>query len=535
MPSFRRVAIASNHNGLATFTEETMLPKIRIMPNLSTVLVAGLVLGVIPWVISGYLFPRAGRCTNVPKVTEVSRAAVQPVGPARLVLPPGESVRRLRPPCDERAVLTSAPTEPLSAQQNIPDFGPTLIGPSQSDDSGSTPTGSAPADLAMPYPTATPERSPAPTSIPMTEPPVHQWDAVPSPVASENHGSVPVEAASTTPAVQWRTAPSVPERMPAQAELLPPSSEAEGMAAARRGAPAARSEQLESIARQADANIRHGFELAGRGAYYAARSEFIAALRLLAQGLDTDRQTTIHGKSLAAGLTAMKEADDFLPRGSMLEANLDIPALVASHITPVLKNADSSQITSLVALKSYLTYAQQQFAIAAGGEMSGSMALRGMGKLHEELAKNQNSDVPAAAPKAVAFYQAALLVAPTNFMAANDLGVMLARAGNLNDARMILEHGAATARESTILNNLALIYQRLGRTDLAAQTRQQSLVAQQAEQSRRQAGGVAASNASVQWIAPDAFARTSPNLASPPAVANKATVPSQAPRADYQR
>jgi tetratricopeptide (TPR) repeat protein len=513
-----------------------MLLKIRIMPNLSTVLVAGLVLGVIPWVISGYLFPRAGRCTKVPKVTEVSRAAIQPAGPARLVLPPGESVRRLRPPSDERAVLTSAgPADPLPAQQNIPEFGPTLIGPSQSDDMPSTQTDSVRTDLATPYSAVNPERSPVPMLSPAAELPVHQWDAVPSPVASENHGSVPVEAASTTPAVQLRTVPSVPDRMPAQAELLPPSSETEGMTAARRGAPAVRSEQLESIARQADANIRHGFELAGRGAYYAARSEFIAALRLLAQGLDTDRQTTIHGKFLAAGLTAMKEAEDFLPRGTMLEANLDIPALVASHITPALKNADNTQTTSLVALKSYLTYAQQQFATAADGEMSGSTALRGLGKLHEELAKKQNSDVPAAAPKAVAFYQAALLVAPTNFMAANDLGVMLARAGNLNDARTILEHGAATAQESTILNNLALVYQRLGHNDLAAQTRQHSLVAQQAEQARRQNGGIAASNAPVQWIAPDAFARTSPNLATPPAVANKPTATSQAPKGDFQR
>jgi tetratricopeptide (TPR) repeat protein len=514
-----------------------MLPKIRIMPNLSTLLVAGLVLGVLPWVISGYLFPRVGRCTTAIKATDVSVATTQPAKPARLVLPPGESVRRLQPLCDQRvAVLTSAcPSNPLFAEQDVPDFGPTLIGPTVSESLHRMPAGSAPADAVTPDPTTDTEGSSTPRSYPPTESAAHQWDAVPSPAASENHGSVPVEAASTTPAVQSWTAPSVPERMPAHAELLTPSSETESTTAARRGAPAVRSEQLESIARQADANIRHGFELAGRGAYYAARSEFIAALRLLAQGLDTDRQTTIHGKSLAAGLTAMKEADDFLPRGSMLEANLDIPALVASHITPVLKKADNAQTTSLAALKSYLTYAQQQFAIAADGEMSGSMALRGLGRLHEELAKNQNSDVQAAAPKAVALYQAALLVAPTNFMAANDLGVMLARAGNLDDARMILEHGAATARESTILNNLALVYQRLGRSDLATQTRQQSLVAQQAEQARRQNSGVAASNASVQWIAPDAFARTSPNLASPPAVANKPTTTSQAPRGDYQR
>ena len=168
--------------------------------------------------------------------------------------------------------------------------------------------------------------------------------------------------------------------------------------------------------------------MAGRGAYYAARSEFIAALRLVAQGLDTDRQTTVHGKCLAAGLTALKEAEDFIPRGSMVEANLDIPALVASHVTPALKDADNGQTTSLSALKSYLTYAQDQFALAADGELAGSMALRALGKLHDEMAKRQDAEIQAAVPKAIVFYQAALLVTPQNYMAANDLGVMFARA-----------------------------------------------------------------------------------------------------------
>ena len=37
--------------------------------------------------------------------------------------------------------------------------------------------------------------------------------------------------------------------------------------------------------------------------------------------------------------------------------------------------------------------------------------------------------MPAAEPKAMVFYQAALLVMPRNSMAANDLGVLLARSG----------------------------------------------------------------------------------------------------------
>jgi len=38
-----------------------------------------------------------------------------------------------------------------------------------------------------------------------------------------------------------------------------------------------RSVQLEQVAQQADRRTRHGCELAGRGAYFAARSEFTGA------------------------------------------------------------------------------------------------------------------------------------------------------------------------------------------------------------------------------------------------------------------
>ena len=409
-------------------------------------------------------------------------------------------------------------TENDIPESSIPEFGPALNGPVQTENPPAVETTSTPPATIPRYPSTDILEGPKmPGEMPFAAMPRESSDAVPSPAASSTHGSVQSEAVNSHPAVQMTTMPSQPGRMPAEPELLQPSRKPEGVPAASDVALPERSEQLESIARQADQEIRHGFELAGRGAYYAARAEFIAALRMVAQGLDTDRQTTIHGKSLAAGLTAMKEAEDFLPRGSMVEADLDIPALVAGHVTPVLKNADNAKTTSLSALKSYLTYAQNQFAAAADREFAGSMALRGLGKLHEELAKNQNNDIRAAEPKAVMFYQSALLVAPQNFLAANDLGVMFARAGNLNAARTILEHGAATGRQSTVLNNLSIVYRRMGRNDLAAQANRQSQIARQAEQARRTTTPVLAANGSVEWVAPDAFAQ---HLAEPCIAAN---------------
>ena len=64
-----------------------------------------------------------------------------------------------------------------------------------------------------------------------------------------------------------------------------------------------------------------------------------------------------------------------------------------------------------------------QFAAAAGHEVAGSMALNALGKLHDAMAHKKSGPVPAAEPKAMVYYQAAMLAYPKNFMAANDLGV----------------------------------------------------------------------------------------------------------------
>ena len=149
--------------------------------------------------------------------------------------------------------------------------------------------------------------------------------------------------------------------------------------------PAERSEDLERTARQADRHTYRGFELAGRRAYYAARAEFIGALRLVAEGLDAEYRTTAHSRSLAAGLTAIKEAEDFVPVGSRLEADLDLAAIVGGHRTPVLKTAQTDRLTPRTALSTYFTFAQEQLAAAAGREVAGSMALHALGKLHVAL------------------------------------------------------------------------------------------------------------------------------------------------------
>jgi tetratricopeptide (TPR) repeat protein len=310
--------------------------------------------------------------------------------------------------------------------------------------------------------------------------------------------------ADTAPPTSETTVSSAPvEAVPAKSSPLPTTDASEE-----------RSLQLEEVARQADRQTRHGFELAERGAYFAARAEFLGALRLMAEGLDAERRSKVHGRALAAALIALKEAEDFLPGGARAEADLDLPGIVAVHTTPVLKK-NAEQVAALTALRCYLTFAQEQFAVAIGHEVAGSMALHAMGKVHSAWAQKKGMPVVAPESKAVVFYQAALLVYPKNYMAANDLGVLLAQCGHYADARTMLEHSLSLRQQSTGWQNLAVVYRQLGQTALATRAGQQAAQLRQTEMTQ-QPGSSAWANDRVQWIDPRSFAQTSPNAANPP-------------------
>lgn len=285
--------------------------------------------------------------------------------------------------------------------------------------------------------------------------------------------------------------------------------ESEPLAALAPG-PSRRSLQLEMIARQADAHTRQGFELAGRRAFFSARSEFIMALRLVAQGLDNEHNTGRHSEALARGLAAIKEAEEFIPSGSRLEADLDLRAIVAGHRTPVLKDARLDGLTPLGAVERYFTYAQEQLAAAAGSEVAGSMALHGLGKLHAALAEQAAMGVRAADSKAVVYYQAALLVDPRNFMVANDLGVLLARSGYYREASATLIHSLAVQPRAEGWRNLAVVYRQLGQHEQALRAAQQWQAMRQAEIARR--GQPPESRAMVRWVPPETFARANPDV-----------------------
>ncbi len=82
-------------------------------------------------------------------------------------------------------------------------------------------------------------------------------------------------------------------------------------AAPMNAGPLPRNPALDAVARQADAQTAHGFELAQRGAIHSARAEFVAALHTIAAALDSANCGNNRDRMLAAGLESLDEVDDF--------------------------------------------------------------------------------------------------------------------------------------------------------------------------------------------------------------------------------
>jgi len=256
---------------------------------------------------------------------------------------------------------------------------------------------------------------------------------------------------------------------------------------------------LAPVSQQAELRVEEAFRYARRGALYAARAELIQALRMIAQAVDTLEQGNRRSQSLAAGFQAMKEAEDFFVSSDTLEHDLDVAGIVLAHRTPVLKGQSLDGVSSLAALQQYYAFAQQQFSIAAAGTPAGSRALYGLGKVHMTLARDSGDDRSHQTPKAMAFFQAAMQADQRNYLAANELGVLLAQFGQLAEAKRVLVHSVSMQSHAEGWQNLAVVHSRMGEHELArkATYERELLIAR--------SPGAVRSDRPVTWVGPQEF------------------------------
>jgi tetratricopeptide (TPR) repeat protein len=280
------------------------------------------------------------------------------------------------------------------------------------------------------------------------------------------------------------------------------------------------------ITRQLLPSIQRAYGLARHGAIYAARIEFIQVLRRIAQAKDAADGCDVHSESLAAALRALDEADDFAPQGAQLEGEMDVTLVSSAHRTPVLQER-ATPPRPIEAIALYHEFARHQFARAVAGEQASSAALYGLGKMHNRLASGGHGDV-GEERKSLVLFLAALDVAPGNHLAANEVGVLLARGGRPLEASIMFRHAIDVAPSATVYHNLAVVDRRLGYHD---QSNANEVYARQLAQRDRAAGAISKANG-VRWVAPHEMSRAGQPLpfeASQNQAANRRTPQPQRP------
>ncbi len=290
-----------------------------------------------------------------------------------------------------------------------------------------------------------------------------------------------------------------------------------------------------AVVGRAQALVLDGRKLAERGAVYAARAKFIQALRTVARSLDVQARTTYYSRALARGLQALDEAADFYPTGSQLEGQWDVERIAATHQTPLVRHRGSGdqerpRTTALGALQQYHAYAEQELADAGGNEPVAADALFGLAKLQPFLHSTADNRGALAGPRAMSLYQAALIVQPNHYLAANELGVLFARYGQYDDATTVLEQCVSVQPNMTdAWHNLAKVYELAGQPSRADVVRERMQIAQRQPVSVDRTDGPAPrkSLAKVDWVDNQTFlansaavtARSvdlSPKVAQPP-------------------
>ncbi len=214
----------------------------------------------------------------------------------------------------------------------------------------------------------------------------------------------------------------------------------------------------------------------------------------MADAQDMEHGGDIHGRSLTAGLTALREVRDFVGKRSV-EQGVDLESVAAGHRTPVLKHVSFDGLTAVAAQQRDLTFAQDQLAIAAGGQPAASSSLYSLGRASALIAGQSSANTPLDTGTTMVYYQAALVADANNFRAANELGVLLAENGRYEMARQVFNHALRVSPQPATWRNIARVYERLGRSDLAAKAMAKAK------------NGSQGSDVNVKWVDPGTFAQ----------------------------
>ena len=248
-------------------------------------------------------------------------------------------------------------------------------------------------------------------------------------------------------------------------------------------------------------HIEYGKSLARRGSAYAAHEEFVQALKLLAHAKDSQSQTSQFSRSFAEAMRIIKEAEDFVSAADAIGEN-SLKYIVEGHATTLVSPEEVDSLGAIGSMQRYLNRAFELLCWSTGQNPVTAEAMFCLGKLNSEIAKKGRTDNMAVA-KSIVFHRVALECEPGHFHSANELGALMAKTGQLEQARELFKQSLRVQQHPTTWKNLAAIHAKLGEHQLAR------LASEEYTRSLSQA--LPAATQSIQWIDNAAFNQLNEN------------------------
>ena len=252
----------------------------------------------------------------------------------------------------------------------------------------------------------------------------------------------------------------------------------------------------EGVLTKAIQHIEYGKALARRGAVFGAKNEFHNALRLIAQAVDYQNNSQAYSESLYKAMVALKEADDFYRAQGENDGRVDVDSIARHHESRILSVAQMREMNCVSAMQEYYNFIQRNFAVAGGKSIVASEAMFCLGKLYVMKGKDIVEGSPLDNAKAIVHHRAALECNQRNYKSANELAVLLAKTGRLDQAKNLLVHSLKIQQVPQAWENLAFIHEQLGEHDLA----------QMAYTEFRRMMSAPPSTQQIKWVSPEQFA-----------------------------
>lgn len=236
---------------------------------------------------------------------------------------------------------------------------------------------------------------------------------------------------------------------------------------------------------------------AGRRAFAAAHAELETALKTLAAGADASSVRPTHVHSVTSALLALREAEDFFPGGAAIQHGQSVREIAKRHRTIVVRDLDRD-LSATEAVETYYGFAQQSLLAAVGHSHTSSDVLYQLGKLYTATTSTPVIATQAHTVRATLFHQTALVIDESNYRAANELGVLLAKSGQWQNARTYLLHSLTVQQLPEAWFNLSKVHDRLGEADLAARARYEYKLSSGSSVTPLK-------RPAVQWVSPQQF------------------------------